>query len=128
MTVGVGYPVMRSRLLPLVLLLLGLVSTAAASPFTDAAARLDGEWLGENFVLRVDARRAQASTDAARPFAWQHFLIKEVTPEEVVFTIGPELFEARFEADALTLTGTSFRGERVLFHQESEGLRGATSE
>jgi hypothetical protein len=77
-----------------------------------------------DFVLRVDAGRAQASVDAVRPFEWEHFLIKEVTPDEIVFAIGAELFEARLGADILTLTGTSFRGARVLMRET--GLRGTT--
>ena len=70
-------------------------------------------------------RRAQASVDAGRPFAWEHFLVKEVTPTEVVFSIGAELYEARIEDDTLTLTGTSFRGTRVLF-RGGDDLRGTS--
>ena len=100
---------------------------AAASPFSDAAGRLDGEWRGSDFVLRVDARRAQASIEPDRPFAWERFLVKEVTPTEIVFAIGPELYQARIEDEVLTLTGTSFHGTRVLFRPEG-GLRGTTAE
>lgn len=87
---------------------------AAASPFAEAAAQLDGEWRGDAFVLKVDSRRAQASIDPNRPFEWQRFIVKEVTDAEVIFAIGSELFEATVDAETLTLTGTSFRGERVL--------------
>jgi hypothetical protein len=119
---------MKLRVIFLVLALFsGLSSFGAASTFSEAADRLNGEWRGDDFVLRVDAKRAQASVDASHPFAWEHFVIKEVTPAEVVFTIGPELYEARIEADILTLTGTSFRGARVLF-REGGDLRGTTSE
>lgn len=118
---------MMLRILCLAVALLGAFPAALASPFSEAAERLNGEWRGENFVLRVDARRAQASVDVARPFAWERFLIKEVTPGEVVFAVGPEVYEARIEADVLTLTGTSFRGARVLFRESGE-LRGTTSE
>ena len=104
-------------------LFVGLASAGMASEFSEAAARLDGEWHGGNFVLRVDARRAQASVDAARPFAWERFLVKEVTPTDIVFAIGSELYQARIDADTMTLTGTSFRGTRVLFRLEG-GLRG----
>jgi hypothetical protein len=109
----------------LLLLLLSAPSAALASPFSDAAKRLDGEWRGGAFVLRVDARRAQASVDAERPFAWERFLVKEVTPREIVFSIGAELYEAQIEDDVLTLTGTSFTGERKLL-REGELLRGTT--
>jgi len=104
-----------------------------ATSFSEAAQRLDGEWRGADFVLRVDAKRAQASTAHDRPFEWQRFLVKEVTDGGVVFTIGTELFEAIMEADTLVLTGTNFRGERVLFRgaadvgetaTEGAGLRG----
>ena len=65
------------------------------SPFSEAAARLDGDWRGSDFVLRVDARRAQASVDPTRPFEWKRFVVKEVTSEDIVFAVGAELFEAR---------------------------------
>jgi hypothetical protein len=107
-------------------LLAGDRTAAAGPPFSDAAARLDGEWRGGDFVLRVDARRAQASLDPARPFEWEHFLIKEVDAGEIVFTVGAELFEAKLDADVLTLTGTSFRGTRVLLR--AANLRGTTEE
>jgi hypothetical protein len=97
--------------------------SATASPFSDAAAQLDGEWRAADFVLRVDAPRAQASLEQGQPFAWERFVIKEVTPSEVVFAVGAELYEARIDTDILTLTGTSFRGTRVLF-RETGGLRG----
>jgi hypothetical protein len=112
---------MRIRpLLASLALLVALAAPAVASVFSDAAERLDGIWRGGDFVLRVDARRAQASVDAERPFAWARFLVKEVTPTEVVFTIGSELYEARIENDTLTLTGTSFRGERLLSRESGE--------
>ena len=43
-----------------------------------------------------------------------------------MFTVGAELFEAKLDADTLTLTGTNFRGARVLFRETK--LRGTTSE
>lgn len=76
--------------------------------------------------MRVDARRAQASLDPRRPFEWEHFLIKEVEADEIVFAVGAELYEARVGADTLTLTGTSFRGARVLFREPE--LRGTTDD
>jgi hypothetical protein len=118
---------MRRKFAGLLFVLFALLgASAAASPFSDAAERLDGEWRGEGFVLRVDSRRAQASMALDRPFEWQRFLIKEVREDAIVFSIGPELFEARVEAEILVLTGTSFRGERVLFRDAA--LRGATSD
>lgn len=118
---------MRMRVILLALAIFaGAHPATAASTFPEAAAKLDGEWRGGDFVLRVDARRAQASVDATRPFEWEHFLVKEVSEGEIVFTIGAELFEARLDADVLTLTGTSFRGARVLIRGEE--LRGTTSE
>lgn len=104
----------RSGLLPL-LLVVASVSIAAASPFVEAAERLDGLWRGEDgFVLRVDSQRAQASVDAERPFQWQRFLVKEVEADAIVFSIGAELYEARVDGESLVLSGTSFRGERAL--------------
>jgi hypothetical protein len=105
------------RILQVLALLASLGAPALASVFTDAADRLDGEWRGGDFVLRVDAKRAQASIDAERPFAWDRFLVKEVTEAEVVFAIGAELYQAIVADDTLTLTGTSFLGERVLVRQ-----------
>ena len=90
------------------------VSVSTASPFLDAAEFLNGNWRGDDFVLRVDSHRAQASVDAKRPFEWDRFLIRRVTDDEVIFAIGAELFEARLRDDTIVLTGTSFQGERVL--------------
>ena len=53
-----------------------------------------------------------------------HFLIKEVTADEIVFSVGAELFEAKLDADTLTLKSTSFRGPRVLFRDTQ--LRGTS--
>ena len=50
---------MRKTLLALASALL-LTSFAGAFPvFSDAAAQLDGVWLGDDFALKVDAHRAQ---------------------------------------------------------------------
>jgi hypothetical protein len=98
----------------------------AATPFSEAAQRLDGDWRGADFVLRVDAKRAQASVDIARPFEWERFLIKDVSEGEITFTVGAELFAAKLAEDTLTLTSTNFRGPRVLFRETT--LRGTTSE
>jgi hypothetical protein len=101
-------------------------SLCAASPFSEAADLLDGEWEGTDFVLHIDAKRAQASVDPDRPFEWRRFVVREVTPTEVVFAIGSELFEARVDSDILVLTSTGFRGERILFR--GAPLRGTTDE
>jgi hypothetical protein len=106
--------------------LVGGTPAGAASSFAEAAELLNGEWRGANFLLKVDARRAQASVDPDHPFEWEHFLIKEVDGNEIVFTVGGELFEAKLGPNVITLTGTSFRGPRVLF-REAE-LRGTTSD
>jgi hypothetical protein len=90
---------------------------AAASPFLDAATYLNGVWQGDNYVLRVDAARAQASIDPDRPFNWSRFLVKEVTDDEIVFTVGAELFAARLASESIVLTSTSFRGERVMWRE-----------
>jgi hypothetical protein len=118
---------MHARIALLILALLAESSlSAAASTYVEAAQLLDGEWRGDTFVLRIDAERAQASMALDRPFEWQRFLVKEVHDNEVVFSIGAELFEARVGADILTLTGTSFLGARVLFRDTD--LRGTTSD
>ncbi len=122
---------MRVFLLGLFLLALGLAAAAppaaaASGTFSEAAKRLDGEWRGSDFVLRIDARRAQASIDASRPFEWEHFLVKDVSEGEIVFAVGADLFEAKVADDVLTLTGTSFRGARVLVRDAD--LRGSTTE
>jgi hypothetical protein len=90
------------------------LSPALADAFSEAAAFLDGEWRGEGLTLRVDAARAQANIDAARPFHWQRFQVKAVGEERLSFSIGAELYEARSDGEALVLTGTSFRGEKRL--------------
>jgi hypothetical protein len=105
------------------LVLPALCAAAFATPFGDAATKLDGEWHGDGFILRIDAKRAQASIDLKHPFSWERFLVKEITPDRIVFTIGAELYEAELNQDTLTLSGTSFSGDRVLFREEG-GLRG----
>ncbi len=96
-------------------LFLTLASAAAASPFGEAADRLDGEWQGDDgFVLKIDSDRAQASVDPNRPFHWQRFIIREVTEDDVVFAIGNELFQAKVEPESLRLSGSGFRGEKLL--------------
>ena len=92
---------------------------AAASPLSEATDKLNGDWRGKDFVLRIDADRAQASIDPQRPFSWQRFMIKEIDEDEVVFSIGAELYQARIDAETLTLTGTSFRGAKVLFRDDN---------
>jgi hypothetical protein len=109
-----------------VLVFSAALSPARASPFSDAADLLNGDWRGADFVLKVDAKRAQASIDPTRPFTWERFLIKEVSGGQIVFAVGAELFEAKLDADMLTLTGTSFRGPRVLLRDT--GLRGTTDQ
>lgn len=126
---------MGIRMVVLAAMILGQSGAWAASLFSDAADRLNGEWRSNDFVLRVDAKRAQASTAIDRPFEWQRFVVREVTGNEIVFAIGSEIFEAVIDADTLVLTGTDFRGERVLFRgadvvgaeePEGMGLRGTT--
>jgi hypothetical protein len=69
---------MRIRFAWTIFALFALLGPGWASPFDDAARQLDGSWQGDGFVLRVDAQRAQASIDPARPFAWQRFLVKGI--------------------------------------------------
>ena len=114
---------MRLRIALLIFALLaGLLQPALGSPFVDAAKRLDGGWQGDDYMLRIDAQRAQASIDPNRPFQWQRFLVKSVEGDKIVFAVGPELFEAKLESDSLVLTSTSFRGERTLhrYHAPEE--------
>ena len=102
-----------------------LTSPAAGSALEDAARRLNGDWRSDTFVLRIDSARSQASVTPERPFEWQRFVVKEVAEDEIVFTVGAELFEAELEADTLVLTGTGFRGRRVLYRgAPADGLRG----
>ena len=110
----------------LILMVLAGSSQAIAATFAEAARLLHGEWRGDAFVLRIDADRAQASMAPERPFEWKRFVIKDIRGNEIVFAVGAELFEATIGADTLTLTGTSFRGARVLFRDAQ--LRGSTSE
>jgi len=102
------------------------LAPSAASPLADAARQLDGEWRGDGYVLRVDSGRAQASIDPARPFEWRRFEVKEARDGEVVFVVGAELFQATLDDEMLVLTGTGFRGERVLFRDPR--LRGTTAD
>jgi hypothetical protein len=61
-----------------------------------------------------------------RPFEWKRFVIRDARGSEVIFAIGAELYEATVAGDSLTLTGTSFRGELVLFREPE--LRGTTTD
>jgi hypothetical protein len=117
---------MHLRIALLILALLTGSSVFAASRYEDAAQRLNGEWRGAELVLRIDAERAQASMTPDRPFEWRRFIIKDIRQDEIIFSIGAELYEAKIDADTLTLTGTAFRGARVLFRDT--GLRGTTTE
>lgn len=117
---------MHLRIAALILALASALNASAAATFAEAARMLNGEWHGDALVLRIDAERAQASMAADRPFHWQRFVIKDIRGDEVIFAIGAELFEAKIGGDTLTLTGTSFRGARVLFRDT--GLRGTTAE
>jgi hypothetical protein len=119
-------PKLHVRIAFLILALLAGSSAFAASRYADAAQRLNGEWRGAEVVLRIDAERAQASMTPDRPFEWRRFIIKDIRPDEIVFAIGAELYEAKIDADTLTLTGTTIRGAKVLFRDD--GLRGTTSE
>lgn len=114
------------RIALLILALVAGSSACAASRYADAAQRLDGEWRGAEVVLKIDAERAQASMTPDRPFEWRRFIIKDIRADEIVFAIGSDLYEAKVDADTLTLTGTAFRGAKVLFRDD--GLRGTTSE
>jgi len=111
------------RLLPALIPLLLATAAASASPLGDAARQLDGEWTGEGFRLRIDSARAQASTNPDKPFQWQRFIVREAAGEKVVFAIGPDLYEATVLPEVLTLTSTSFRGERVLLRLDALQLR-----
>jgi hypothetical protein len=118
---------MHVRIALLILALLaGSSISAATSTYAEAGRLLEGEWRGDEFVLRIDAARAQASIAPDRPFEWQRFLVKEAHDNEVIFSIGAELYEAKVDADTLVLTGTSFRGARVLFRNTD--LRGTTAD
>jgi hypothetical protein len=118
---------MRLRIALMILALFAGADTApAASTYADASRLLDGEWSNDSVVLRIDAERAQASITPDRPFEWKRFVIRDARGDEVVFAIGSELYEATVAGDSLTLTGTSFRGERVLFRAPE--LRGTTAD
>jgi hypothetical protein len=80
--------------------------------------QLDGRWEGSDFVLRVDSSRAQANINTAEPFQWQRFIVRRVLDSRIDFAIGAEVFSAEVRSNELTLSSTSFRGERVLKRQE----------
>lgn len=117
---------MRLRIALIFLTLFVGTGAAAASTFADASRLLDGEWSNDTVVLRIDAERAQASMTPDRPFEWKRFVIRDAQGNEVIFAIGAELYEATVAGDSLTLTGTSFRGKRVLFREPE--LRGTTAD
>ena len=109
--------------LMIAVLLAGLPHAASGLTYREATEQLNGSWRGEDYVLRVDAERAQASVDPDRPFAWQRFLVKEVADWRVTFTVGAELYQAVIGPDGILLTSTSFRGSRVL-RREADSAAG----
>ena len=113
---------MRVRVLLLALMAV-FPTGAAALSFEEASEELNGAWRGDDYVLRVDSERAQASVDPDRPFQWQRFLVKEVDDWKVTLTVGPELYQAIIGPDGLLLTSTSFRGSRVL-RREADSAAG----
>jgi hypothetical protein len=119
---------MRIRAGLLALCLAAPLPCQAASPFAQAASTLDGQWKGDDFMLKIDSTRAQASLDPARPFEWRRFLVQSVSGETVTFSVGPDVFEARIADDELKLTGTTFRGERTLVRHEPAALEPALSD
>jgi hypothetical protein len=84
---------------------------AWSNPLYEAAKKLDGTWRGDGYSLTVDSQRDQARIDSNRPFEWQRFLVQEVRPDEIVFSIGAEIYEAKVGPDQMMLSGSSFRGE-----------------
>ena len=75
---------------------------------------MDGVWRGSGFDLAIDSARSQARADPKKPFQWEAFAIKNVAGNMVVFTIGPRLYIAYLDADALTLTSPGLEGSRLL--------------
>ena len=75
---------------------------------------IDGHWRGGGFDLAIDSARSQARVDPKKPFQWEAFTIKNVAGNMVVFTIGPRLYIAYLDADALTLTSPGLEGSRLL--------------
>jgi hypothetical protein len=78
------------------------------------ARQLSGVWRAEDFVLHIDAERAQANMNLNAPFEWQRFLVKRIYGNTVAFSLGAELFQARLSDEGVILTGTTLRGERNL--------------
>lgn len=107
-------------ILSLLALAMLVLPVAAASPFAEAARRLDGLWTGDDSVLQVDSRRAQARMDPDRPFQWQRFAVREIRDGAILFAVGAELYEADLDGDTLTLTGTAFVGARLLHRQDAD--------
>jgi hypothetical protein len=97
----------------------GRVSRSTSKPnrlsaLSNLVPELDGQWEGDGYFLRIDRERAQANIDADRGFAWQAFSIKGGLGDAILFIIGTELYEARVNGETLSLSSSSFRGEKLL--------------
>jgi hypothetical protein len=75
---------------------------------------VDGKWNGDGFALKVDSARAQANVDPTLPYQWDRYEIKSVSDGRMIFSIGAELYEAWVSPRSISLSSTSFRGERRL--------------
>ena len=75
---------------------------------------MDGKWNGDGFALKVDSARAQANVDPSLPYQWDRYGIKSVSDGRMIFFVGAELYEALVSQRSISLSSTSFRGERRL--------------
>jgi hypothetical protein len=78
-----------------------------------AAHRLTGVWTGDGVTMWIDPSRAQARTSLEPPFSWKRFLVREAQ-QDVIFTLGAEVYEAKLLPDKMTITSTAFQGVREL--------------
>ena len=90
------------------------ISLDTASDVREITHLVDGKWNGDGFALKVDSARAQANVDPALPYQWDRYGIKSVSDGRMIFFIGAELYEALVSQRSISLSSTSFRGERRL--------------
>jgi hypothetical protein len=92
------------------------------SAYMNLANHLAGTWQNQSHVLRVDPFRAQASLSRDSPFEWQKFRVREGGREEIVFTIGAQVYVAKLDNTSLVLSSTSFRGDETLTRTSVNGF------
>ncbi|HEX2553106.1 MAG TPA: hypothetical protein VHL98_05355 [Microvirga sp.] len=93
------------------LILSGRPGAAGGSELLSA---LHGRWHGEGVQILIDTERMQGNLDPTKPFTRNPFVIRDVTPPWVVFTIGNSSIVARVEGETMMVTQPGWPTPRML--------------